>query len=123
MAAKTLIRSGASLMNRFLSKPTTNLLQNNLRSFQQIAPHGPELPPFFPPSFSNLQSWLHSPRNDIVTLKELTERGFLHPSGLPSLEFFLPEVTSGSVNILRQFLFVSLTQKSASDAASCGRRR
>ncbi|KAG5398681.1 hypothetical protein IGI04_020495 [Brassica rapa subsp. trilocularis] len=91
MAAKTLIRSGASLMNRFLSKPTTNLLQNNLRSIQQIAPQGPELPPYFPPSFSNLQSSLHSPRNDTVTLKELTERGFLHPSGLPSLEFFLPE--------------------------------
>ncbi|XP_022575469.2 uncharacterized protein LOC111215727 isoform X1 [Brassica napus] len=100
MAAKTLIRSGASLMNRFLSKPTTNLLQNNLRSFQQIAPHGPELPPFFPPSFSNLQSWLHSPRNDIVTLKELTERGFLHPSGLPSLEFFLPEVDPSSEPLL-----------------------
>ncbi|CAF2101590.1 unnamed protein product [Brassica napus] len=105
MAAKTLIRSGASLMNRFLSKPTTNLLQNNLRSFQQIAPHGPELPPFFPPSFSNLQSWLHSPRNDIVTLKELTERGFLHPSGLPSLEFFLPEDVSAL-----SLLFVSTLQ-------------
>ncbi|KAG2272064.1 hypothetical protein Bca52824_066619 [Brassica carinata] len=45
MAAKTLIRSGALLMNRFLSKPTTNLVKNNLRSFQQIAPQGPELPP------------------------------------------------------------------------------
>ncbi|CAN7001534.1 unnamed protein product [Brassica rapa subsp. trilocularis] len=102
MAAKTLIRSGASLMNRFLSKPTTNLLQNNLRSIQQIAPQGPELPPYFPPSFSNLQSSLHSPRNDTVTLKELTERGFLHPSGLPSLEFFLPEALS--------LLFVSTLQ-------------
>ncbi|XP_009146435.1 uncharacterized protein LOC103870086 [Brassica rapa] len=100
MAAKTLIRSGASLMNRFLSKPTTNLLQNNLRSIQQIAPQGPELPPYFPPSFSNLQSSLHSPRNDTVTLKELTERGFLHPSGLPSLEFFLPEVDPSSEPLL-----------------------
>ncbi|KAJ0264003.1 Ribosomal protein L34 [Hirschfeldia incana] len=103
MAAKTLIRSGASLMNRFLSKPTTttNLVKNNLRSFQQIAPQGQELPPYFPPSFSNLlQSPLHSPPNDTVTLKELTERGFLHPSGLPSLEFFLPEVDPSSEPLL-----------------------
>ncbi|KAG2305679.1 hypothetical protein Bca4012_085220 [Brassica carinata] len=101
MAAKTLIRSGASLMNRFLSKPTTNLVKNNLRSFQQIAPQGQELPPYFPPSFSNLQSSLCSrPPSDTVTLRELTERGFLHPSGLPSLEFFLPEVDPSSEPLL-----------------------
>ncbi|CAF1934887.1 hypothetical protein Bca4012_074330 [Brassica carinata] len=100
MAAKTLIRSGALLMNRFLSKPTTNLVKNNLRSFQQIAPQGPELPPYFPPSLSNLQRSLYSPPNDTVTLKELTERGFLHPSGLPSLEFFLPEVDPSSEPLL-----------------------
>ncbi|KAJ4893559.1 Ribosomal protein L34 [Raphanus sativus] len=101
MAAKTLIRSGASLMNRFLSKPAANLVRNNLRPFQQIAPQGPELPPYFPPSFSNLQSSsLPSPPNDTVTLRELTERGFLHPSGLPSLEFFLPEVDPSSEPLL-----------------------
>lgn len=101
MAAKTLIRSGASLMNRFLSKPAANLVRNNLRPFQQIAPQGPELPPYFPPSFSNLQSSsLPSPPNDTVTLRELTERGFLHPSGLPSLEFFLPEGTSVSLTFI-----------------------
>lgn len=91
MAAKTLIKSGASLMNRFLSKPTTNLVQNNLRSFQQIAPQGQEVPPYFFPSLSNLQSSLISRPNDTVSLEELNERGFLYPSGLPSLEFFLPE--------------------------------
>ncbi|KAH0934198.1 hypothetical protein HID58_011317 [Brassica napus] len=92
MAAKTLIRSGASLMNRFLSKPTTTLVQNNLRSFQQIAPQRQELPPcFLFPSLTNLQNKLNPRVNDTVTLQELTERGFLHPSGLPSLEFFLPE--------------------------------
>ncbi|KAF8096618.1 hypothetical protein N665_0305s0040 [Sinapis alba] len=100
MAAKTLIRSGASLMNRFLSKPTTNLVKNNLRSFQQIAPQGQELPPYFPSSFSNLQSSLHSRPSDTLTLQELTERGFLHPSGLPSLEFFLPEVDPSSEPLL-----------------------
>ncbi|KAH0880898.1 hypothetical protein HID58_068292 [Brassica napus] len=105
MAAKTLIRSGALLMNRFLSKPTTNLVKNNLRSFQQIAPQGPELPPYFPPSLSNLQRSLYSPPNDTVTLKELTERGFLHPSGLPSLEFFLPEVKT-----IKCFSFVCTLQ-------------
>lgn len=90
MAAKTLIRSGASLMNRFLSKPTTNLVQNNLRSFQQIAPQRrQELPPCFFPSLTILQNSL----SESATLQELTERGFLHPSGLPSLDFFLPEGT------------------------------
>ncbi|CAH8343384.1 unnamed protein product [Eruca vesicaria subsp. sativa] len=100
MAAKTLIRSGALLMNRFLSKPTTNLVQNNLRAIQQIAPQRQELPPYFPSSFSNLQSSLHPRLNDKVTLQELTQRGFLHPSGLPSLEFFLPEVDPSSEPLL-----------------------
>ncbi|CAH2053771.1 unnamed protein product [Thlaspi arvense] len=101
MAAKTLIRSGASLMNRMLlSKPTTNLVQNNLRSFQQIAPQGQELSPYFFPSLSNLQSSLSARPNDSVTLQELSERGFLHPSGLPSLEFFLPEVNPSSEPLL-----------------------
>ncbi|CAH8370080.1 unnamed protein product [Eruca vesicaria subsp. sativa] len=103
MAAKTLIRSGASLMNRFLSKPTTttNLVQNNLRSFQQIAPpQRQELPPCFFPSLTNLQNSLSSRPSDTVTLQELTERGFLHPSGLPSLEFFLPEVDPSSEPLL-----------------------
>jgi len=94
MAAKTLIRSGASLMNRFLTKPTTNIVQNNLRSsFQYIAPQGQEIPPYFFPSLSNLQSSLISRPNDTASLQELNERGFLYPSGLPSLEFFLPEGT------------------------------
>ncbi|CAG7882516.1 unnamed protein product [Brassica rapa] len=101
MAAKTLIRSGASLMNRFLSKPTTTLVQNNLRSFQQIAPQRQELPPcFLFPSLTNLQNKLNPRVNDTVTLQELTERGFLHPSGLPSLEFFLPEVDPSSEPLL-----------------------
>ncbi|WZZ42458.1 hypothetical protein YC2023_038717 [Brassica napus] len=98
MAAKTLIRSGASLMNRFLSKPTTNLVQNNLRSFQQIAPQRQELPPcFLFPSLTNLQNSLNPRVNDTPTLQELTERGILHPSGLPSLEFFLPEAITPKV--------------------------
>ncbi|CAF2127514.1 unnamed protein product [Brassica napus] len=92
MAAKTLIRSGASLMNRFLSKPTTTLVQNNLRSFQQIAPQRQELPPcFLFPSLTNLQNKLNPRVNDTVTL---------HPSGLPSLEFFLPEVDPSSEPLL-----------------------
>ncbi|ESQ48607.1 hypothetical protein EUTSA_v10021711mg [Eutrema salsugineum] len=100
MAAKNLIRSGASLMNRFLSKPTTNLVQNNLRSLQQIAPQGQEVPPYFFPSLSNLQTSLSSRCNDTASLQELSERGFLHPSGLPSLEFFLPEVNPSSEPLL-----------------------
>ncbi|XP_010487165.1 PREDICTED: uncharacterized protein LOC104765186 [Camelina sativa] len=101
MAAKTLIRSGASLMNRFLSKPTMNLVQSNLRaSIQQIAPQRQELPPYFFPSLSNLQSTLNSSPNDTASIQELNDRGFLYPSGLPSLEFFLPEVDPSSEPLL-----------------------
>ncbi|KAJ0249329.1 Ribosomal protein L34 [Hirschfeldia incana] len=101
MAAKTLIRSGASLMNRFLSKPVTNIVQNNLRLFQLVAPQRQELPPCFFPSLTNLQNLLNPPRpNESATLQELRERGFLHPSGLPSLEFFLPEVDPSSEPLL-----------------------
>uniref|UniRef100_A0A1J3DWS6 Large ribosomal subunit protein bL34m n=1 Tax=Noccaea caerulescens TaxID=107243 RepID=A0A1J3DWS6_NOCCA len=100
MAAKTLIRSGASLMNRFLTKPTTNLVQKNLRSIQQIAPQGQEIPPYIFPSLSNLQSSLIWRPNDTVSLQELNERGFLYPSGLPSIEFFLPEVDPSSEPLL-----------------------
>ncbi|CAN8270160.1 unnamed protein product [Cochlearia groenlandica] len=106
MAAKALIRSGASLMNRLLSKPTTttNIVQENLRSFQRIAPPQGQvqqnLPPCFFPSLSNLQSTIDSRRNDSVSLQEVSDRGFLYPSALPSLEFFLPEVDPSSEPLL-----------------------
>ncbi|CAN8259439.1 unnamed protein product [Cochlearia groenlandica] len=97
MAAKNLIRSGASLMNRFMSKPTKNLLQNNLRSFQQIAPQrggGEVAPPYNFPSLSNLRL------NDTVSIQKLSEHEFFHPTGLPLLEFFLPEVNPSSEPLL-----------------------
>ncbi|KFK38747.1 hypothetical protein AALP_AA3G155600 [Arabis alpina] len=100
MAAKTLIRSGASLMNRILTKPTTNVVQTNLRSLHQIAQQGQEIPPYFFPSLSNIQSSFNSQPNDTFPLKELSERGFLYPSGLPSLEFFLPEVDPATEPLL-----------------------
>lgn len=89
MATKTLIRTGASLMNRLLSKSNPFLLHQNNATRHQIFP-----------SLSKLQTSLNlSPRNDDASLPRFTSPGFLYPSGLPSLEFFLPE------GILLSFLY------------------
>ncbi|XP_010552220.1 PREDICTED: uncharacterized protein LOC104822640 [Tarenaya hassleriana] len=122
MATKTLAKAGASLMNRFLSNPTTNLLQNNVRSIQQVVPQGQEVTsyllqnklgsaqyvvpqgqevtPYLFPSLSKLQSSLDPRPSDTVSLHELSSQEVFYPSGLPSLEFFLPEVDSSSESLL-----------------------
>ncbi|KAJ4717870.1 Ribosomal protein L34 [Melia azedarach] len=90
MATKTLIRTGASLMNRLLSKSNPFLLHQNNATRHQIFP-----------SLSKLQTSLNlSPRNDDASLPRFTSPGFLYPSGLPSLEFFLPEGDSSSEPML-----------------------
>lgn len=88
MASKTLIRSGASLMNRLLSKP---FVQQNPNSTSPFVPHGLELTQKLFPSLSNLQTSLHLQQNDAQPLTKLASQGFLYPSGLPSLPFFLPD--------------------------------
>lgn len=82
MATKTLIRTGASLLNRFVSK--TPLLHQ---------PNTIQNPHLFP-SLSKIQTSLHlPPQNNAFSLSKLSSQDFLHPYGLPSVEFFLPNGT------------------------------
>ncbi|XP_015576095.1 uncharacterized protein LOC8284710 [Ricinus communis] len=86
MATKTLIRTGASLMNRMINR--------------QILAHSLEITPQLFPSISKFQNSLHFPQNDTLSITRLSNEGFLHPSGLPSLRFFLPDGDSSSEPML-----------------------
>ncbi|KAG8388397.1 hypothetical protein BUALT_Bualt02G0121600 [Buddleja alternifolia] len=84
-SSKTLIRSGASLMTRFLNRtlhPNPN--QSISWNPELIAPTK-----FFPYLLRNTTP-LHFP-NDAESLRKLSSEGFLYSSGLPSLPFFLPD--------------------------------
>lgn len=81
MATKTLIRTGASLLNRLVSSKPNPLLvhQSNTAHHHQF------------PSLSKIQTSLYLPSSsDSVSLTRVASQGFLYPSGLPSLEFYLP---------------------------------
>ncbi|KAK9923655.1 hypothetical protein M0R45_032062 [Rubus argutus] len=95
MASKTLIRTGASLMNRFLSKP---FLQPNPNSNHQIVSHGLEITPKLFPSLSNLDTSLRLPQNDAESIRRVFNEGFVHPCGLPYLPFILPDGDDSSSN-------------------------
>ncbi|XP_061370343.1 uncharacterized protein LOC133313054 isoform X1 [Gastrolobium bilobum] len=80
MASKTLVRSGASLLNR-LSK---SLLH-------------PQTQPQLFPSLSRFPDSPHFPKNDAESTKKfLASEGFLYPCGIPSLRFFLPDGDNSS---------------------------
>lgn len=110
MATKTLIRTGASLLNRLVSSKPNPLLvhQSNTAHHHQF------------PSLSKIQTSLYLPSSsDSVSLTRVASQGFLYPSGLPSLEFYLPNgifffvisilclfVCASKVLILINFFFV-----------------
>ncbi|WVZ25522.1 hypothetical protein V8G54_004066 [Vigna mungo] len=77
MASNSVLRNGASLLNR-LSKSLP--LHSNT---PQLQSH------FLFPSLSRLPSAI-SPQNDVEFPHK---QGFLYPCGLPSLRFFLPHGT------------------------------
>jgi hypothetical protein len=83
MATKNLIRAGASLMNRLIISKNPILHPNAVSTHQTLTPH------LFPSSVSNFQP------TDFLSITKLAvaNQDFLHPSGLPSLEFFLPDGT------------------------------
>ncbi|KAL3511669.1 hypothetical protein ACH5RR_024386 [Cinchona calisaya] len=94
-SSKTLIRTGISLMNRFVkpsihqnpSTPSsTQLIASATRSLdiapEKLFPSQLRAPPPPPP---------HLPQNDVDLFKKLSPEGFLYPCGLPSLPFFLPD--------------------------------
>ncbi|RXH67391.1 hypothetical protein DVH24_027538 [Malus domestica] len=88
MASKTLIRTGASLINRFLSKP---LLHPNPSPNRHIVSHGLEITPKMFPSLSHFDTSLRLPQNDAESLRRVSSEGFLYPCGLPYLPFYLPD--------------------------------
>lgn len=91
MASKTLIRTGASLMNRFfLSNP---ILHQNPNPNSQLLSRGFEITPRLFPSLSKFQTSLHLTQNDAHSFNKLSNEEFFHPCGLPSLRFFLPDGT------------------------------
>ncbi|MFS7980980.1 putative D-amino-acid oxidase [Helianthus anomalus] len=90
MSSKTLIRSGASLMTRFMNpvlhqSPTQKIVPQIFDIQQKL---------FTPPPFSSVlkvQNPVNLIQNDAETLKKVCSEGFLYPCGLPSLRFFLPD--------------------------------
>ncbi|XP_050285539.1 uncharacterized protein LOC126725077 isoform X2 [Quercus robur] len=99
MASKTLVRTGASLVNRFLSNPF--LLQSpNPNTNQRIVSQGLDVTPKLFPSLSKFENSLHLPQyqNDAESIRKVASEGFVYPSGLPSLSFYLPEGDVSSSN-------------------------
>ncbi|KAJ6706435.1 RIBOSOMAL PROTEIN L34 [Salix purpurea] len=90
MASKNLIRAGASLMNRLMISRNPIFHQNEISTHQTLIPH------LFPSSVSNFQ------QTDSLSITKLAagNQDFFHPSGLPSLEFFLPEGDSSTEPML-----------------------
>ncbi|KAL3366386.1 hypothetical protein AABB24_011186 [Solanum stoloniferum] len=91
-SSKTLIRTGVSLISR--------LMTQNLRcSAQTPQIANPTLTSrFFPSLSSQSQSpiRLDLPQSDVDSFKKVSTEGFLYPTGLPSLPFFLPDVDDSS---------------------------
>ncbi|KAK7294363.1 hypothetical protein RJT34_17252 [Clitoria ternatea] len=74
MASKNIVRSGASLFNRF--------------SKSLLHPNNPHSQPLLLPSLSRFPV---SPQNDVESpIKFVPSQAFIYPCGLPSLRFFLP---------------------------------
>ncbi|CAK9179947.1 unnamed protein product [Ilex paraguariensis] len=95
MSSKTLVRQGVSLMNRLINP----ILQQNSSTKHQFVSRSFEITPKLlsqSPFLSQFQPSLHLPQNDAETLKRVSCEGFLYPCGLPSLEFFLPDVDDSS---------------------------
>uniref|UniRef100_A0A7N2R4A0 Uncharacterized protein n=1 Tax=Quercus lobata TaxID=97700 RepID=A0A7N2R4A0_QUELO len=93
MASKTLVRTGASLVNRFLSNPFLRQSPNP-NTNQRIVSQGLDVTPKLFPSLSKFENSLHLPQyqNDAESIRKVASEGFVYPSGLPSLSFYLPEV-------------------------------
>ncbi|XP_021903075.1 uncharacterized protein LOC110818484 [Carica papaya] len=98
MATKTLIKAGASLVNRVFSSPILRV-QTPKSNQHAVSQRLQITQPLFP-SLSKLQPSPHLPQNDADSLSRLSSEGFLYPSGLPSLRFFLPDVDSSSEPML-----------------------
>ena len=94
MASKNLARTGASLVNRFFPNPFLRQSPNPNPN-QRIVSQGLDVTPKLFPSLSKFENSLHLPQyqNDAELIRKVASEGFVYPSGLPSLSFYLPEGT------------------------------
>lgn len=93
-SSKALIRTGVSLISRLMSQnlrcssaQTPEIANRTLltsRLFPSLSSQSPSPVP------------LHLPQSDVDSLKKVSTEGFLYPTGLPSLPFFLPDVDDSS---------------------------
>ncbi|KAF9613065.1 hypothetical protein IFM89_005513 [Coptis chinensis] len=84
MSSKTLGRTGLSLFNRFLNRNSTH---NLISQTSEISPN----------LFPTLSKFQPNNKND-ESVKRSDIDLFLHPSGFPSLPFFLPEGDDSSLS-------------------------
>ncbi|GMJ14229.1 hypothetical protein like AT3G13882 [Hibiscus trionum] len=92
MATKSLIRNGALLMNRVFANQVLN--PNPISNHRVVNQCFQITPQLFP------KPALHLPQNDADSLSQVSSIGFLYPTGLPSLRFFLPDGDSSSEPLL-----------------------
>ncbi|XP_057971027.1 uncharacterized protein LOC131159855 [Malania oleifera] len=89
MSSKTLIRTGATLMNRLVLNPITHC---NTNLSEQFVCRSLEIAPKLFPSLSKFQTPLHFQQHDGESqTKRVASEGFYYPCGLPNLRFFLPD--------------------------------
>ncbi|KAK4773995.1 hypothetical protein SAY87_029014 [Trapa incisa] len=90
MSSRALVRSGASLVNRFMRNPL--LQQSHASQVERVVSSGFDSAPWLFPSLQKLEaSVMLPPIEDSSSISWLSSQGFLHPFGFPSLHFFLPE--------------------------------
>ncbi|KAE8689885.1 50S ribosomal protein L34 [Hibiscus syriacus] len=97
MATKSLIRNGALLMNRVFANQFMN---PNPVTNHRVVNQGLQITPQLFPSLSKPKPSLHLTQNDADSISQVSSMGFLYPTGLPSLRFFLPDGDSSSEPML-----------------------
>ncbi|GMI72378.1 hypothetical protein like AT3G13882 [Hibiscus trionum] len=97
MATKSLIKNGALLMNRVFAN---QFLNPNPITNHRVVNQGLQIAPQLFPSLSKQKPALHLTQNDADSISQVSSMGFLYPTGLPSLRFFLPDGDSSSEPML-----------------------
>ncbi|XP_042034269.1 uncharacterized protein LOC121780708 [Salvia splendens] len=92
-SSKSLIRAGASMATRFLSRAFHTSPNPFLSPKHELIGAAKLLPSLFIPQSQKMAPFYSppEPQNDVDSLRKLCSEGFLYPCGLPSLPFLLPE--------------------------------
>ncbi|OIT06458.1 PREDICTED: 54S ribosomal protein L34, mitochondrial [Nicotiana attenuata] len=89
-SSKTLIRTGVSLITRLMNQNLRFSAQNPEIANRTLTSR------LFPSLSSQSPIPLQFPQSDVDSFKKVSSEGFLYPTGLPSLPFFLPDVDDSS---------------------------